>query len=994
MKDIRKILTVLVICVAMALSFAVAAIASDGEYTGTVEKLTELVEKAETASTSADKNQAVNDIVDYYVEVDPESDGYDDLIKRTVNVMLPLVEEDLAQVSASGKKPLEKIDIVAAADARLSIFPLDENAENVKTVYEKFDEAAVIAAKDMLTLVDENVTETGNVVENSAALNNLKNFINKHTTKLSDPEVAYSEIYEVLPALEAANEQAIADKYAELDEENILENYDFEKFEINDFNSHNVHNISESGKYIDKFSGVMNDTSAQKFGIAEEANGNKYLYMSYSSSSLDAANNNNGYIHSDMSGYAMSNGIVIEFDLTTFTSLPDDIIKVEPGGVDTDNGRDFPTPYFQIDSQGSIIFPKNKSTGVGPITLAERVVVPGEWVHFILVLDPVNFTSSLYVNGVYLDTASMKIPGKTYNMNKMGLRFNITATDGQIAIDNVKFYDGLNYRDLDKLNNMNSEELFMYYTDYLNIDKQDINGKYSAYVKLGEMIGQYWSVNEETGEGSYIGEAVNNTEIQDAIASYLAFDYDAMVDDVKDGNLQRYKEMVLKLSAMARTAGNVSERVSLSNEINTFMLTYQELINKELDSNSDGITDFSEHQSIYRDLAKKAEYDKNADEFIRAVERFQIVSVVSSLERYYNKAKELVDGGLIDIDLGTDPDHPDRDNFEKFVKSYEIFLNAEGILKQKQREDTSYKIVRCMSIIIEYDTEAEWLENYELIDKYLNIAKNDVLGRDEKGNLLYDTEYEGIDEAIEYFNDTYEYFYNRLQQRHIEYLSGLLDDISATDAYIEKIGITFVIRRYFAVNDIDYTNSEIATILSNLDTCEEELKLREEDYAKILTQNSVYFINIVERMRTSSTYEEKKMYFDQASLYYFNSDSLVEGTAEAIEIYDKFKIELERNKEASDKFIEAVEIYKTVKDKDEQYAILVACYNYSQDVDLTYPGAKAAMNEYKTAYDEYVEYADLINGEIATTGNAVGSLRTNSGITNVISIIIKSIFGI
>ena len=51
------------------------------------------------------------------------------------------------------------------------------------------------------------------------------------------------------------------------------------------------------------------------------------------------------------------------------------------------------------------------------------------------------------------------------------------------------------------------------------------------------------------------------------------------------------------------------------------------------------------------------------------------------------------------------------------------------------------------------------------------------------------------------------------------------------------------------------------------------------------------------------------------------------------------------------------------------------------------------MNTYKAAYDAYMGYAEAVNTEVVASGNVVGSLRTNCGITEVIAIIIKKVFG-
>jgi hypothetical protein len=273
------------------------------------------------------------------------------------------------------------------------------------------------------------------------------------------------------------------------------------------------------------------------------------------------------------------------------------------------------------------------------------------------------------------------------------------------------------------------------------------------------------------------------------------------------------------------------------------------------------------------------------------------------------------------------------------------------------------------------------------------MVKEEVLSRDENGECLYDEKYEGVREAVEFFNEAHGFFYAILQDRHVEYLTKVLDDISKTDAYIEKMGMIAMLERYLAGTEVDYEDERIVSLINDMDTCRSELELREADYVKILVQNAVYFVNLVEYMRTSSTYLEQKAYFDEAELYYHNMDITVEGARSAAAIYEEYALRFEAIKAASEAFVEAVAIYEACETEDDKYAALVNCYYYAQDAEATYAGVESAMNTYKAAYDAYMGYAEAVNAEVVASGNAVGSLRTNCGITEVIAIIIKKVFG-
>ena len=203
-----------------------------------------------------------------------------------------------------------------------------------------------------------------------------------------------------------------------------------------------------------------------------------------------------------------------------------------------------------------------------------------------------------------------------------------------------------------------------------------------------------------------------------------------------------------------------------------------------------------------------------------------------------------------------------------------------------------------------------------------------------------------------------------------------------------------MIDRYVAINDLDYSDQRIISLLNSLETVRSELQVREEDYGKILTQNAVYFVNLVENMRTAETYSQKKNYFEQASLLYFNIDITVQGTANAVAIYDTYAIDLAIIEESSIAFLEAVDYYNACETPDDRYAALVDCYYNAQFAEPSYAGVEEAMAEFENEYNTYMDYAEMVNEEIVTAGNIVGSLRTNCGITPIIAIIIKKIFGI
>ena len=225
-------------------------------------------------------------------------------------------------------------------------------------------------------------------------------------------------------------------------------------------------------------------------------------------------------------------------------------------------------------------------------------------------------------------------------------------------------------------------------------------------------------------------------------------------------------------------------------------------------------------------------------------------------------------------------------------------------------------------------------------------------------------------------------------------MTEILGFISTTESYVEKMGMISMLDRYVADNELDYEDVRIQDLLNALETARSELQIREEDYGKILIQNAVYFVNVVEKLRTADTYDSKREYFEEASLLYFNIDITVDGAANAVAIYDACKIELDLIEESSMAFIEAVDFYRACETVDERYAALVECYYNVQFAEISYEGVEDAIAEFEYEYEAYMDYVNGVNDEIVASANVVGSLRSNCGVTPVIAIIIKKIYGV
>ena len=999
MRNLKKILIVICVLSLLVVGLAVWAIADEAgeeENVGSVAELSALIATAEKESDITKKYQAILAVSEYLETkvMDPNEEGYDDCEIRMATVAVMTADMYLSKIPANVEGQSLTVDelsnIFMTAHELLNLFEVPQGTAGFSRVQVNYDTALLNLSRALTKDIGTDIANDPkpNTAANKIKLNRANSIITYCTPYGYNPEL--SEIKAEYEKCVAAHNQAVAKLLNDLDSVNDVSSYELPIYYQEDWENSKV---GYDKNYLTGWSYTDNGALSNRVGIRQEPNGNKYYVHEYREQRAPAGS----FIQRGLTGFNAEKGLVFEFSIGTFGEVPKEGILVETGSI---NGS-FPPPYFYIDGKGNICTNDKKTV------LLEGALVKGGWLDIIIALDPIDFVYKIYVEGQYIGSYDARLSGSTYDHSKVAFRLSGGAsTQGEICYDNFKIYAGSNYRNHTKLEDMTAEEQFAYYVDYFTTGTNPILDRKNAYDKATAVVRNYCEIAVDSKEYTILDKYKDNEMVCAAVEGYMTFDIDTLLNSAMTANLDEFVSLVEQLRAVARSTDTVTTRRNKIEDINNFLKKNLSLMDTTADSYSanpqgsvgakepNGATDYDEYNLLFNKLCSQTEYDANSATFVSYINKFKKATTIAATERYYNLATNYLADDKIDLSLIKNESTPYRENFKELLSAYETYVNAHVKIDQVTKSSNAKKIVQCMNAINHYRTEEQWEMNRDDILLYTSIVKEYILVTDSEGQPLYDTNYEGVDEAVRFFHRVYSYFDVQLQNEHVAYITEILDLIAATDDYVEKIGLVALIDRYIDTNDVNVEDARVDLLLTNLATVRSELEYRGEDYSKILRQNSVYFINFVEKMRTATTYAEQVEYHAQAALLYFSLDTAVDGTWEAIDTFDEYDVKLDKIREASDNFLAAVLIYKACETEEDRYAALVDCYYNAQYAELTYEGVAEAMAEYQAAYDAYVSYANAVNSDITEAGNAVGSFRINCGITTIIAIIIKKIFGV
>lgn len=747
-----------------------------------------------------------------------------------------------------------------------------------------------------------------------------------------------------LAALSERADAALAQLKAKLDEDVPLSEYNDSTVSTLTFEAGAISGTNTSSKnrvFIDRENGGCNSEKCMTIVYGEEMD----TYYAWTA-------------------IAVKQSVVLEFDVTSFGTIPT-VLTFNTGANSTSKGRVFPVFFRFVTVAGKTdLYTKN-----GGKLLKQDILQPGVWTHIAMTYNPVTKMIQMYVN--------YEKAGEPYQESSAGctdwdwtegLRLGSKNKEGTVSFDNLTTYVGTAPRTVDRFKNMSSEDKFLTFGTYLEKYQQnpeamriaDVNYSYS---QMSSLLQKYWS----TITNSYI---TDDPDLRHMVDVYRTTDKESIRKAMSVITLNGLKDLYDHLMSISTGTAYVSDRESALEKIDNYIESNRDTLDITTDAYKKLMADIDVQRTAI-------ELGARVKKFADAIRRFELAPSLAAMTRHYATCASIYGDGF-DLDtLSAYSDLPD------LIRK---FQNLRATLEAKTKEANSKSIVDCMGYVAKYDRK-EYEEKYEEINKYIVIVRN-LITPNEDGSLKYQVGYLGLSSALRLYEEVNGFFFERLQREHIAKLSAELNKYTTLDSYIEKLGVCIFIRNYIATNAVDQNNAEIRRILESCSVFEEELGLKDgkedpdrpnyqlEKYKKLIEQNTVYFVDTVNRMVFIDGYADlKKTYDDVMKIYYYmNIDSAeVQAAQREFAKYENILREMETHSEL---FIKAMAAYAEAQTPTEKYKALSAAYGeLFLGANAQYEGISDAMATYKDAAAAYNAKADTVNAELASTVTVMCSAR-------------------
>lgn len=624
------------------------------------------------------------------------------------------------------------------------------------------------------------------------------------------------------------------------------------------------------------------------------------------------------------------------------------------------------------------------------------VVVPGKWTTVTFSINGANIDIYLDYEKVY--TTEFYYPDNIESF--YGIRAGAhgdggTGDSSGHGVRNAIVYQGNSPRQLDRFDMMTPSEKFAYFGEIIEEGAVSVPTQIYAYNQMSYSVIDFFTADAGY-EGSHIDENGNlvggtaRTEDESVIAalkSFFSFDYEKALAAYKLENAKQYASLVKALTDMPRRYDTIDSRTKAIGAVDKFVAGY---------SNGDGEieyidTDSDEYKTAkakYDGAVKLLENDEASYEFVKNMEYFKATSLYKKKLMYFEAATEALNAGAIDESIT-------KAGETRLEAAFAIYDGAPEELDSLVYVQNSKYLIMYIEYTMDFDTVESWEKNYSKLTYPLNkareIIKSGKYYPDYTEGKESEDNYKSLATMLIWYDLINSYFYDKLQEEHIAYITKLQEKYTQSDSYMEKLGICSEIRRYVDSADLDFDNPRLKILLDKNEEYLAEIDELEAPYIEQRDKKTELFVAVMKKLEVAEGYNQIRALLDEAIDYYYTmtvgATAVItdEQITAAINTYNYY-IEYEKKiVECSAEFKFIVAQLDGATSYAQYYTILAEANTLLEYVSRDIEGVSAAYDKYELAYNSYTAITAPSNSEIKETQGSVISLRTGYCVSAVLA---------
>ncbi len=862
MKNAKKIVIVALVLAVLTALAVFCVFAADSIYTGTVAKFSDYVNKTEEAKNAETFDfgafiEKLENTYDYLDQnpVNPSEEGYADAHALYLSHICIAIDQYLTEAEDASAKTsaiYESVNNAALWLERGFVTYEDCETDAYKERMTRLTAANLILANALNNDIGENIIDEINsdnsqeYISAGARIKALYGCITKKT--FDENNATYQTIYANAVELMAAYNAKMEEKRQALIWQASLDEYGTPLAYYSNYDAPGSPVPQEKKPGTDGTLRNIFEIETEILGYDDDGNAitNNYYTVRHTGATEDGAVTSPYIVFPYPT---VTEGMIYEFDITTFNELTEDI-KFQPYSGST---------WMYVTTDGKIgICQADKST-----VYAENAITPGSWTHVSYVYNYKDLANcKLYIDYAFVSIGHGDFGNKATAPSNLRMG-SAKFVDGEFSIDNVQFTAGTSFRDESFFNGFSREDYFNYFVEYMSSgkDKEYITvlGRASAYVEATEYISFYAEdATEEEYDGSYtvripieettdpndyteetryykykdLGDSITDemkAKIKASVDVYYSFDAESIILEHKKQNLAELKVLAdaikAQLDVVEPTEAALGKLKAAHLDYQTFTLNNVSYIyDDSADVDSPGIYNYC--NEMLGTATERIALEESFISYINAMEAYLSSSALAAMQKNFDKAEAIRESIGSVIEHYITDEYTSRTGYGLLKMHYtDTRLAAPERFALVSKTNTAKKIVDYVNFLtekypsvedwrLEYvdkpenqltETEKQNNSDFEYIADYLTLIRKQLA-------MDYDESYvnedgDSTEFAILKIAPMNEHYFSYLQDKHVAAIEDVLDQASAASSYIEKKGLLAWIERYLVSNEIDFTVS-------------------------------------------------------------------------------------------------------------------------------------------------------------------------------------------